>query len=192
MSDETANQLTLFAEDSLARIYQLPKSARDFLESDQDFGLSSIEFLRSLGRDGLLSRTFPACYPVADVPLVRPLEELSESTHGCADARAVSNALSALPESECLNLIQAATLPSSFGGWKNSGMASRGGYLTLSSTEWHNAAAVCSLSEVLETDVPQKYYLSAKAAAGILRRAEKRGKELPGMLREALETVAQG
>jgi site-specific DNA-cytosine methylase len=53
--------------------------------------------------------------------------------------------------------------------------------------EWPNAAVVCSLSDTLETGaVPQRYYLSAKACAGILRRAEKRGKELPPALCAAL------
>ena len=42
--------------------------------------------------------------------------------------------------------------------------ASRGGYVT-----------------------PDRYYLSAKACAGILRRAERRGKELPDLLRVVLE-----
>ena len=53
------------------------------------------------------------------------------------------------------------------------------------------AAAVCSLSAVLETqDVPQKYFLSPRAATGILRRAERRGRELPLALRHALQTLA--
>jgi len=152
--DETLSQcqLTLFAVDSPVRIYRLPDSARDWLESDQDFGSSSIEFLQSLGRDGLSSRTSPACYP----------HEVGQ------------------------------TLPSSFEGWSNSGMASPGGYLTLNTLEWPSAAAVCSLSAVLETDVPRKYYLSPRAARGILRRAEKRGKELPEMLHRALLRVAGG
>jgi site-specific DNA-cytosine methylase len=43
---------------------------------------------------------------------------------------------------------------------------------------WPNDASVCSLSSVLETGpIPQRYYLSARACAGILRRAEKRGKD---------------
>lgn len=59
---------------------------------------------------------------------------------------------------------------------------------TLNSTEWHNAAAVSSLSSTLETGgVPHRYYLSAKACAGIIRRAGKRGKPLPKDLQEALE-----
>ncbi|NDD03621.1 MAG: hypothetical protein EB078_01835 [Proteobacteria bacterium] len=39
-------------------------------------------------------------------------------------------------------------------------------------------------------DVPQRYYLSAKACSGILRRAERRGKELPAQLRQALQVAA--
>ena len=153
MSDDTTlSQLTLFVEDSPARIYQLPDSVQVWLESDQDFGSSSIEFLRSLGRDGLSSRTSPACYPVTED----------------------------------------GTLPSSFEGWSSSGMACAGGYWTLSMPEWHSGAAVCSLSQVLETDVPRKYYLSARAARGILRRAERRGKDLPEMLHRALLQVAGG
>jgi len=51
-------------------------------------------------------------------------------------------------------------------------------------------AAECSLSEILQVDAPEKYSLSAKACNGILRRAEKRGKTLPPMLRDALMEVA--
>lgn len=48
------------------------------------------------------------------------------------------------------------------------------------------------LSEILEPigSVPGRYYLSSKACQGILRRAEKRGKEIPGALKAALESVA--
>ena len=81
------------------------------------------------------------------------------------------------------------TLPPSFEGWSSAGMASPGGCLTLNISEWPNDAAVCSLSQVLDQDVPQKYFLSARAAAGILRGAEKRGKELPPSLLLALRQV---
>jgi hypothetical protein len=43
------------------------------------------------------------------------------------------------------------------------------------------------LSQILEDAPHPKYCLSEKACSGILRRAERRGKELPPMLREALE-----
>lgn len=44
------------------------------------------------------------------------------------------------------------------------------------------------LSQILEDAAPQKYSLSEKACMGILRRAAKRGKELPEVLKKALET----
>jgi len=62
---------------------------------------------------------------------------------------------------------------------------------TLSTSEFHSAAAASSLSDILEVgDVPQRFYLSPKACSGILRRAEKRGKELPEALAAALREVA--
>ncbi len=51
-------------------------------------------------------------------------------------------------------------------------------------------AVVCSLSDILErSTVPPRYFLSSKACAGILRRAEKRGKALPPLLLQALQQV---
>ncbi len=89
------------------------------------------------------------------------------------------------------------TLEPSLGCWQNSGMGSPTEFLTLSTSEWTALPAqfpsddgVCSLSDILETgDVPQRYFLSAKACAGILRRAEKRGKQLPQPLALALKAV---
>ena len=46
------------------------------------------------------------------------------------------------------------TLPSSFAGWSNAGMASPGGFWTLSISESPSAAVACSLSAVLEADAP--------------------------------------
>lgn len=146
----SSEQLTLFVGAFPVRTYQWPAAARDWLESDPAYGLNFIELLTALNRDGLLSKTSPACYPVTE----------------------------------------GETLPSSFGGWSNAGMASPGGYLTLNISEYHSDAAACSLSEVLETDAPPKYFLSAKAAAGILRRLAVRGRTLPTHLEQALRTVA--
>lgn len=42
------------------------------------------------------------------------------------------------------------------------------------------------LSWILEGNVPQKYYLSARACQGILNRASRRGKALPDLLKNAL------
>jgi hypothetical protein len=58
-------------------------------------------------------------------------------------------------------------------------------------SEWPNVGDVCSLSQVLETtSIPQRFFLSSRACAGILRRAEKRGKDLPPALKTALKSVA--
>ena len=82
-------------------------------------------------------------------------------------------------------------LPPYFEGWMNSGMGGRTECLTLSSSEWPSDAAVCSLSDTLETGtVPQRFFLSDTACRGILRRADKRGKELPLALQAALQQVA--
>src|SRR5690625_3989756 len=67
---------------------------------------------------------------------------------------------------------------------------SRGGCSMPNISEWPNDAAVCSLSQVLErVSIPQRYFLSPKACAGILRRAERRGKTLPEPLHRALQAV---
>ena len=83
--------------------------------------------------------------------------------------------------------------------WGNSGMGSPTEFLTLNTSEHAaspmlspSADAVCSLSDILETgDVPQRFFLTAKACQGILRRAEKRGKDLPPTLLQALQAVAE-
>ena len=52
-------------------------------------------------------------------------------------------------------------------------------------------ASVCSLSSILEDNVPLKYYLSERACLGILRRSEEKGKPLDYLLKTALlNTVA--
>ena len=82
-------------------------------------------------------------------------------------------------------------LPASFEGWGNSGMGSPTEFLTLNILEFPSGADACSLSDVLEVgNVPQRFFLSATACKGILRRAEKRGKDLPIQLRQALQAVA--
>ena len=51
--------------------------------------------------------------------------------------------------------------------------------------------SLASLSSVLEEGpIPDRFFLSQRACAGILRRAARRGKDLPATLRLALEQVA--
>ena len=66
---------------------------------------------------------------------------------------------------------------------------SPGGHTMRSTGECPSVVVESTLSQILQEDAPEKYCLSAKACSGILRRAERRWKELPDMLREALEEV---
>ena len=66
------------------------------------------------------------------------------------------------------------------------GLTSLGGSWTPNIGACPSAAKESFLSQILEADAPQKYYLSGRACAGILRRAERRGKELPPLLKAAL------
>ena len=97
----------------------------------------------------------------------------------------------------CLKTEEGLLVPSS-GGWRTSGMGGPTGSWTLSTPEWTATLvpypsddAVSSLSDILEATsrVPQRFYLSQKACAGILRRAERRGKALPPMLLAALKSL---
>jgi hypothetical protein len=84
--------------------------------------------------------------------------------------------------------IAAETSQRSSWAWKSSGMGGPTEYWTRDGSESPSVAVACSLSAVLEVQpVPRRYWLSAKAAAGILRRAAKRGKTLPTRLLQALE-----
>ena len=65
-----------------------------------------------------------------------------------------------------------------------------GEYTMRSFGEYPSEENASRLSQILEDAPPPKYSLSAKACEGILRRAQKRGKELPVELREALERQA--
>lgn len=59
--------------------------------------------------------------------------------------------------------------------------------LTLNCGEQPREENRTRLSEILEADADPRYRLSARACQGILNRAERRGKELPVELREALQ-----
>ena len=65
-------------------------------------------------------------------------------------------------------------------------------FSTLNSRESPSVVVASSLSDILESPGPhlRKYFLSWKAAQGILRRAAKRGRALPPALQQALESLA--
>ena len=75
------------------------------------------------------------------------------------------------------------------GAWLNSGGVSGGrSWTTRVRDEWFpEARRESSLRDVLERRaVPSRYFLSAKACSGILRRAARRGRALPEALERAL------
>jgi hypothetical protein len=79
--------------------------------------------------------------------------------------------------------------------WAESGMVQwgggqvrlRGGHLMLSIGVSPREEKESFLSQILQEQVPDKYYLSQRACMGILRRAKERGKVLPPMLEQALK-----
>ena len=71
------------------------------------------------------------------------------------------------------------------GTWTDDG-AWLGACSTRNGGESPNAAVESRLSQILEERPHTKYSLTPKACMGILRRAEKRGKDLPEALKEAL------
>lgn len=93
---------------------------------------------------------------------------------------------------ELFLLTEEGTSDHSSGKWPTSGMVWHGACLTLNTSECPKEGVESSLSDILETgELPARYFLSRQACAGILRRAAKRGRELPRVLRDALEQVAQ-
>ena len=75
--------------------------------------------------------------------------------------------------------------------YSTAGLVKRdGGYSTANISVWPKDGSACSLSQILEDNPSMKYSLSPRACLGILRRAEKRDKELPEMLERALRQVA--
>jgi site-specific DNA-cytosine methylase len=73
--------------------------------------------------------------------------------------------------------------------WSSAGMGFRGACSTASFSESPNVARVCSLSDILESHVPLRFYLSPRACRGVLRRAEKRKRTLQSRLQAALAFV---
>nr|DAG00022.1 MAG TPA: Cytosine specific methyltransferase [Siphoviridae sp. ctBeL15] len=69
--------------------------------------------------------------------------------------------------------------------WEDDG-AWCGELTTRNTGECPNVAVVSRLSQILEETPHPKYNLTAKACQGILRRAERRGKDLPKLLKEVL------
>jgi len=87
--------------------------------------------------------------------------------------------------------------PDSSMKWSGAGMAWHGGFLMPDTSEFRSVVGESSLlpveptlSMILEERADSRYALSSRAAAGILRRAGRRGRKLPEALEAALKAVA--
>jgi site-specific DNA-cytosine methylase len=67
-----------------------------------------------------------------------------------------------------------------------SGIVWRGQCWTLKTSALHSKEKGSSLLEVLETSVPEKYYLSKKATIGIIRRAQRDGRSARVLMQEVV------
>lgn len=76
--------------------------------------------------------------------------------------------------------------------WYEAGeLISLGACTTPNISERHSDAEECFLSQILEENAPDKYFLDQRACQSILRRAEYRGKELPHLMKATLEEQAR-
>lgn len=159
-----------------ARTSQSPDFERELLAIEAFSPLSLFAFFTGWGQPGSASKMFPA-----------------------------SSRLTAAEPSECSSPQPQDTQQDMFSNPPQEGgatavslnpmtktpSASHGGCWTLNTTEFHKGAVASSLSDILETgDQLRRYYLTPRACAGILRRAEKRGKKLPEPLERALQQAA--
>jgi len=181
-------QSMFWSEEHLASLSQSPVSEQDWAMIVATSPSNFLDLLAAKGPDGWSGRTSPAYTP--QLPTSLPIRVRRQSTW-TVQTDPETGKRSWLKT----NTTQTKTMRSrvSWPDFQNSGMGSHTGLLTLNILEFHKGAVASSLSDVLETGpVPQRYYLSATACRGILRRAEKRGKSLPPSLLAALEGVASG
>jgi hypothetical protein len=152
--------LTSSSEEAPARTSPPQDSEPDSPEPAPASFSSSSESLTLFSglEDGFCLRTYPDYFP--------PLDEISRLERTAPDE----------------------TSQSFSRRWPTSGfMTSPGECWTADTSECPSGGgAFSSLPDVLEADVPQRFYLTPKAAAGILRRALKRGRLLPMVLMRAL------
>lgn len=183
-----ADQSMLWSEEHLASLSQSPVSEADWAMSVATSRSNFLGLLTGKGPDGWSGRTSPAYFP--QLPTSLPIHVLRQSTW-----KVVTDPETGKKSWSKTSTTQTKTMrsPASWPDFQNSGTSMPTGLLTLNTSEFHSGAVASSLSDILETGVvPQRFYLSATACRGILRRAEKRGKSLPPSLLAALEAVASG
>ena len=151
---------------------------------------------------GSFLRTSPAsCRPSApaqEMTPASPQAALFDADDGRSETESVCGSLTSRTPPKAVPASQAAWsgmgvpwVPFS-GRWLDSGMGTPTECWTLSTSESPSDASGSSLQDVLETGPHlSRYFLSPKAAGGILRRAGRRGRELPAHLAEALSQLSR-
>ena len=175
------DQLTFLSLEPLARISPSPASEREWMERVATCPSDLLNLLGRYGPAGCCSKTsLGFLAPLRTKRRVRVHRQTIYSREKNGSLKTTTK------------LTKEVISDTSYPRFSNSGILSPTQHWTLSTSDWRSGATVCSLSEVLETGVVhQRYYLTSKACLGILRRAEKRGKELPPQLKAALEEVAR-
>ena len=182
---------------STARLY-VSNQRREVREMDvapsltEPGGLTQTPFLLISSAEGSPAKTSPSPADAPDSPGNAPAS--SSTSHGSPMSLFSPEGMSSLrtyPDFFPATVDEIS--PSYSRRWPSSGFTtSPGECWTADTSECPNAGAgSSSLADVLEEIVAPKYFLSPKAAAGILRRAEKRGRSLPSHLSAALEAVAR-
>lgn len=123
---------------------------------------------------------FTKTCPDSSLPRTTPLDASSEHSQGAMKPLKLKRA-SGLKLAMCVEKpdewVIESSMPNTLGWLRGVG-------------ESFSLPCLVNLSQVLETGpVHPRYFLSAKACEGILRRAAKRGKDLPPALKDALESV---
>lgn len=182
----TPHVLTSSSGDSRARISASPASAPASAATGRASSGRSSDSPELFGPGGYFSKTSRASFPLAAVV---DAESSRDFYLGIRD-EAVSAVRRALPRRRGSTPTTAPTSRWSSPPWRTSAIASATEYWTADTSESPSDAVACSLSRVLSRTVSERFYLTSRAAAGILRRAEKRGRELPPQLSSALTSLA--
>ena len=140
------------------------------------------------------ARTYPSPDAERDLPVSAP-DSSSSSPESLSLFDLAGYSLRTFPD--CSPRTAVGTSESCLERWPTSGTAWAGGLSTAATSECRSDEGGCSsseplLREILEEaqSVPAKYSLSARAASGILRRASKRGRQLPEHLADALRAAS--
>ena len=125
-----------------------------------------------------------------DIPCGRMYTEHSQATKEKTSESCLKNSRRSQTKTPLFLDLRTGNGQAADASWQTDG-ASLGVYSTHSFGESPSVAAESRLSQILEDNPHPRYSLSGKAASGILNRASRRGKELPPMLKEALEHMVE-